>query len=79
MDLVSTVLCRFLSLAALALLCWLFPAAVDFSEVADDEDVLWQEQHRETRQEIQARGRLFLEQVMARPEMHIAVSASQPV
>jgi hypothetical protein len=49
-------------------------AAVDFSLLSDEDDVLWQAEHRETRREIQARGRLFMEQVMARPEMHIAVS-----
>jgi hypothetical protein len=36
--------------------------------------MLWQADHRETRAEIQARGCLFMEQVMARPETHIAVS-----
>lgn len=50
------------------------PAAVDFSLIGQDEDVLWQADHRETRPEIQARGRMFMEQVMARPETHIAVS-----
>jgi hypothetical protein len=49
-------------------------AAVDFSLLSDEDDVLWQAEHRETRREIQARGRLFMEQVMARPETHIAVS-----
>lgn len=47
---------------------------MDFSLIGEDEDVLWQADHRETRPEIQARGRLFMEQVMARPETHIAVS-----
>ena len=54
------------------------PAAVDFSSIGEDEDVLWQADHRETRPEIQARGRLFMEQVMARPETHIAVSVCLP-
>lgn len=47
---------------------------MDFSLISEEEDVLWQADHRETRAEIQARGRLFMEQVMARPETHIAVS-----
>lgn len=50
----------------------MFPA-VDFSLLSDEEDVLWSPEHRETRSEIQARGRLFMEQVMARPETHIAI------
>jgi hypothetical protein len=58
--------------AACAALCC--AAAVDFSLISDEEDVLWQAEHREQRGEIQARGRLFLEQLMARPETHIAVS-----
>jgi len=48
-------------------------AAVDFSLITDEEDTLWQAEHREQRLEIQARGRVFMEQVMARPETHIAV------
>lgn len=47
--------------------------AVDFSLCEEEEDTLWQATHRETRAEIQARGRAFMAQVMARPETHIAV------
>lgn len=70
-------LCRLLPLFCCPpLCCCVFinvPAGVDFSLIADNEDVLWQPDHRETRAEIQARGRVFMEQVMARPETHIAV------
>ncbi|GBF94404.1 hypothetical protein Rsub_07218 [Raphidocelis subcapitata] len=48
-----------------------FPG-VDFSSV-EDADALWQADHRETKEEIQARGRVFMAQLMARPEQEIAV------
>jgi hypothetical protein len=48
-------------------------AAVDFSLLSDEEDVLWQQHHRETKEEIKARGLAFMAQVMARPERNIAV------
>ncbi|KAF6265296.1 phosphoglycerate mutase-related protein [Scenedesmus sp. NREL 46B-D3] len=47
--------------------------AVDFSLLSDEEDVLWQQQHRETKEEIKARGLAFMAQVMARPERNIAI------
>eukprot|EP00882_Tetradesmus_deserticola_P011793 GHRQ01012481.1.p1 GENE.GHRQ01012481.1~~GHRQ01012481.1.p1 ORF type:complete len:275 (+),score=88.04 GHRQ01012481.1:108-932(+) len=47
--------------------------AVDFSLLSDEEDVLWQLQHRETKEEIMARGLAFMAQIMARPEKNIAV------
>jgi hypothetical protein len=47
---------------------------VDFSLLCDEEDVLWQQHHRETKEEIKARGLAFMAQVMARPERNIAVS-----
>jgi hypothetical protein len=46
---------------------------VDFSLLDEEEDVLWQAQHRETKEEIKARGAAFMAQVMARPERNIAV------
>jgi hypothetical protein len=48
-------------------------AAVDFSLLSDEHDVLWQQHHRETKEEIKARGLAFMAQVMARPERNIAV------
>eukprot|EP00878_Enallax_costatus_P009327 GHUV01009749.1.p1 GENE.GHUV01009749.1~~GHUV01009749.1.p1 ORF type:complete len:333 (+),score=54.98 GHUV01009749.1:140-1138(+) len=50
----------------------MFPG-VDFSLITDEHDVLWDEHHRETREEIRQRGRQFMAQVMARPETNIAV------
>lgn len=49
----------------------LYPG-VDFSELASDgEDALWRPDHRETKEEITARGRAFLAQLMARPEREV--------
>jgi hypothetical protein len=53
-------------------LLWL-AAAVDFSLLSEEADVLWQQHHRETKEEIKARGLAFMAQVMARPERNIAV------
>jgi hypothetical protein len=50
----------------------LFPA-IDFSAISEDEDPLWTLDTRETKAAIMARGRAFLEQVLARPEHSIAV------
>ncbi|WIA10112.1 hypothetical protein OEZ85_010319 [Tetradesmus obliquus] len=47
--------------------------AVDFSLLSDEEDVLWQAGHRETKEEIKARGLAFMAQLLARPERNIAV------
>lgn len=46
---------------------------VDFSLIGEQHDTLWTATHRETREEIQARGRAFMEQLLERPEQHIAV------
>lgn len=51
----------------------MFPA-VDFSLVTEQHDPLWTLHHRETKEEICARGMQFLQWVMSRPERNIAVS-----
>ncbi|KXZ41269.1 hypothetical protein GPECTOR_589g656 [Gonium pectorale] len=49
-----------------------FPA-IDFSLVQPDEDVLWQPDHREAKDEIRRRGLAFLKWLATRPERNIAV------
>ena len=53
----------------------MFPA-VDFSQIASEEDPVWTIDRRETKGEIMARGRAFMQQVMQRPEHSIAVSCA---
>eukprot|EP00877_Chromochloris_zofingiensis_P012637 jgi/Chrzof1/7627/Cz02g30220.t1 len=50
----------------------MFPA-VDFSLVTEQHDPLWTLHHRETKEEICARGMQFLQWVMSRPERNIAI------
>jgi broad specificity phosphatase PhoE len=46
---------------------------VDFSEIADDDDVLWKADHRETLEEIATRALAFASWLGARPEDRIFV------
>ena len=50
----------------------LFPA-VDFSQIASDEDNLWKKDYRESPEEIAARGMKFLNWLWARKEREIAI------
>lgn len=58
--------------SAVSLYCSRFPG-IDFSLISPDEDAQWTVEHRETKDEVRARGLAFLRWVMARPEQHIAV------
>ncbi|KAM7470568.1 hypothetical protein LguiA_008751 [Lonicera macranthoides] len=50
----------------------LFPA-IDFSLIESDEDVLWKENIRETKEEVAARGAKFLNWLWTRKEKEIAI------
>lgn len=47
--------------------------AVDFSSIAEDEDVLWKPEAREAPESVQARITEFLKWISARPETNITV------
>ena len=49
-----------------------FPGA-DWSQLESEEDKLWLPHHRETAAELHMRARLFLSEIMQRPEKNIAV------
>jgi broad specificity phosphatase PhoE len=48
---------------------------IDFSEITDSDDVLFQRDHRETLEEISARALSFAEWLRSRPERNIFIVA----
>ncbi|OWM71357.1 hypothetical protein CDL15_Pgr011486 [Punica granatum] len=50
----------------------IFPST-DFSQIESNDDILWKPDHRETPEEIAARGVKFMNWLKARPEKEIAV------
>ncbi|XP_058217145.1 phosphoglycerate mutase-like protein 1 isoform X3 [Rhododendron vialii] len=51
---------------------YLFPA-MDFSQIESDEDILWTDSFRETKEELAARGMKFMDWLWTRKEKEIAI------